>query len=140
MISVKCSPVRVIHFTREADSVEKAVYLSLLLDFYGELLTEKQREYADLYYNENLSLWEIAENNGISRQAVRDTLLRAETVLRSTEDKTGLVERHNRLLAQIEEAEALLAQMGQRNTERLNDPELLSLCCRMQAKLDEMKL
>ena len=140
MISVKCSPVRVIHFTREADSVEKAVYLSLLLDFYGELLTEKQREYADLYYNENLSLGEIAENDGISRQAVRDTLLRAETVLRSTEDKTGLVERHNRLLAQIEEAEALLAQMGQRNTERLNDPELLSLCCRMQAKLDEMKL
>ena len=112
--------------------MEKAVYLSLLLDFYGELLTEKQREYADLYYNENLSLGEIAENDGISRQAVRDTLLRAETVLRSTEDKTGLV--------QIEEAEALLAQMGRRNTERLNDPELLSLCCRMQAKLDEMKL
>ena len=125
---------------REAEGLEKAVYLSLLLDFYGELLTEKQREYADLYYNENLSLGEIAENDGISRQAVRDTLLRAETVLRSTEAKTGLVERHNRLLVQIEEAEALLAQMGQRNTERLNDPELLSLCCRMQAKLDEMKL
>ena len=120
--------------------MEKEIYLSLLLDFYGQLLTEKQREYADLYFNENLSLGEIAENDGISRQAVRDTLLRAETVLRSTEAKTGLVERHTRLLAQIEEAEELLAQIGQRNTRRLNDPELLSLCCRMQSKLDEMKL
>ena len=118
--------------------MEKAVYLSLLLDFYGELLTEKQREYADLY--ENLSLGEIAENDGISRQAVRDTLLRAETVLRSTEEKTGLLERHTRLLAQIEEAEKLLAQIGERNTRNQNDPELLSLCYRMQAKLDEMKL
>ena len=120
--------------------MDKTVYLSLLLDFYGELLTEKQREYADLYYNENLSLGEIAENDGISRQAVRETLLRAETVLRSTEDKTGLVERHSRLLAQIDEAEALLAQLGQWNAEHLNDPELLSLCRRMQAKLEEMRL
>ena len=120
--------------------MEKAVYLSLLLDFYGELLTEKQREYADLYYNENLSLSEIAENDGISRQAVRDSLLRAEAVLRSTEEKTGLVARHVRLREQIGEAEALLAQIAQRNSSRLSDPELLSLCGRLQAKLDEMKL
>ena len=56
--------------------MEKAVYLSLLLDFYGELLTEKQREYADLYFNENLSLGEIAENDGISRL---EEMLVAET-------------------------------------------------------------
>ncbi len=120
--------------------MEKTVYLSLLLDFYGELLTEKQREYADLYYNENLSLSEIAENDGISRQAVRDTLLRAETVLRSTEDKTGLAARHGRLMEQIGEAEALLRQISRLNSTRLNNPELLSLCGRMQEKLDEMKL
>ena len=120
--------------------MEKAVYLSLLLDFYGELLTEKQREYADLYYNENLSLSEIAENDGISRQAVRDALLRAEAALRSTEDKIGLVARHARLQEQIGEAEALLSQIARRNSSRLSDPELLSLCGRLQAKLDEMKL
>ena len=120
--------------------MEKAVYLSLLLDFYGELLTEKQREYASLYYNENLSLSEIAENDGISRQAVRDALLRAEATLRDTEAKTGMAERHTKLLRQIGEAEALLARMGKLNSAKLNDPELLSLCVQLQAKLDEMKL
>lgn len=120
--------------------MEKAIYLSLLLDFYGELLTEKQREYADLYYNENLSLSEIAENDGISRQAVRDTLLRAEAALRETEARTGLAERHTKLLAQIGEAEALLEQMGRLNSTLLNSPALLTLCGQMQAKLDEMKL
>ena len=120
--------------------MEKAVYLSLLLDFYGELLTEKQREYAELYYNENLSLGEIAENDAISRQAVRDTLLRAEAVLRETEEKTGLAERHTRLLHEIEEAQALLERIGRLNSERLNSPELLTLCGLLRQKLDEMKL
>ena len=120
--------------------MDKTVYLSLLLDFYGLLLTEKQREYADLYYNENLSLSEIAENDGISRQAVRDTLLRAETVLRDTEAKTGLVARHTKLLTQIGEAEALLERVGKLNSQKLSSPDLLSLCLEMQRKLDEMKL
>ncbi len=120
--------------------MEKAVYLSLLLDFYGELLTEKQREYAGLYYNENLSLSEIAENEGISRQAVRDVLLRAESTLRDTEAKTGLAERYTKLLSQIGEAEDLLERMRKLNSAKLNDPELLSLCVHIQAKLDEMKL
>ena len=127
-------------YTGRADSLDKTVYLSLLLDFYGLLLTEKQREYADLYYNENLSLSEIAENDGISRQAVRDTLLRAETVLRDTEAKTGLVARHTKLLTQIGEAEALLERVGKLNSQKLSSPDLLSLCLEMQRKLDEMKL
>ena len=120
--------------------MEKAIYLSLLLDFFGPLLTEKQREYADLYYNENLSLSEIAENDGISRQAVRDALLRAESVLRSTEEKTGLAERHVRLQAQIGEAEALLDRIEQLNSASIKNPELLSLCAQLQGKLDEMRL
>lgn len=117
--------------------MEKAIYLSLLLDFYGELLTEKQREYADLYYNENLSLSEIAENDGISRQAVRDSLLRAETVLRSTEEKTGLVSRHTRLLKQIEEAEALVAAIAELSSA---DPQLRARCGELRNKLEEMRL
>ena len=120
--------------------MEKTVYLSLLLDFYGELLTEKQRRFAEFYYNENLSLSEIAENEAISRQSVRDTLLRAEAVLRETEEKTGLAERHTRLLREIEEAEGLLERIGRLNSEKLNSPELLALCARLGQKLDEMKL
>ena len=119
--------------------MEKAVYLSLLLDFYGLLLTEKQREYADLYYNENLSLSEIAENDGISRQAVRDSLLRSEAVLRDTEAKTGLLARHQKLQREIEGAEALLREMGALNGTTLHSPELLSLLTRLQQRLDEMK-
>ncbi len=120
--------------------MEKTVYLSLLLDFYGELLTEKQREYADLYYNENLSLSEIAENEGISRQSVRDALLRAEAALRDTEEKTGLAARHQKLQQEIEGAEALLRQIRALNAGSLRSPELLSLCTRLQQRLDEMKL
>ena len=52
--------------------------MTMLFDFYGELLTERQKEFFDLYYNEDLSLSEIAENSGISRQGVRDVIVRAE--------------------------------------------------------------
>jgi len=65
----------------------------MLFDFYGELLTDKQREYFDLHYNEDLSLAEIAEQTGISRQGVWDIIRRAETSLRAIEEKTGLIAR-----------------------------------------------
>ena len=120
--------------------MEKAVYLSLLLDFYGELLTEKQREYAELYYNENLSLREIGENDGISRQAVRDALLRAENILRETEEKTGLVARHTKLMQEIEAAEETLQKIARLNGEKLQDAQLLSLCTELESKLEQMKL
>ena len=67
--------------------------MTMLYDFYGELLTERQREFFDLYYNEDLSLAEIAENSGISRQGVRDVIVRAEGAMQEVEDKTGLIRR-----------------------------------------------
>ena len=66
---------------------------SMLLDFYGELLTEKQRDCFDMHYNEDLSLSEIAEQLGISRQGVWDNIRRAESALKEYEDKTGLIRR-----------------------------------------------
>ncbi len=66
---------------------------SLLLDFYGELLTDKQRGCYDLHVNEDLSLSEIAEQLGISRQGVWDNIRRAEKTLTEIEDKTGLMAR-----------------------------------------------
>jgi len=64
---------------------------TMLFDFYGDLLTDKQREYYDLHYNSDLSLFEIAEMNGTSRQAVWDIIRRAEQSLRDIEEKTGLI-------------------------------------------------
>lgn len=66
---------------------------SMLLDFYGELLTPRQRECYDLHCNEDLSLAEIAEQCGISRQGVWDNIRRAEAVLADIEEKTGLIRR-----------------------------------------------
>ena len=67
--------------------------MTMLFDFYGELLTDRQKEFFDLYYNEDLSLAEIAENAGISRQGVRDVIVRAEAAMQEVEDKTGIIKR-----------------------------------------------
>ncbi len=64
---------------------------ALLLDTYGDLLTEKQRLCCDLRYNQDLSLGEIGELEGISRQAVRDNLVRAEAQMQMLEDALGIV-------------------------------------------------
>ena len=81
----------------------QAYRMALLFDFYGDMLTERQREFYDLYYNEDLSLSEIAENYGISRQGVRDVIVRAEAVLTELEDKTGLIKRFHTTRRQLEQ-------------------------------------
>ncbi len=65
----------------------------MLLDFYGDVLTEKQREAMDMYYNDDYSLAEIAENTAISRQGVRDRLQKSERIIMELEDKLHLFER-----------------------------------------------
>jgi len=85
---------------------DKTFELALLFDFFGDLLTEKQREYFDLYYNNDLSLSEISEMNGISRQGVRDNLLRAENTLRELEAKTGVVKKFREMQDSIKAIEA----------------------------------
>lgn len=72
---------------------DKLVQIALLFDFYGQLLTDKQMEIVDMYYNNDLSLCEISEQQGISRQGVYDTLKRAEKTLYEYEEKLGLVDR-----------------------------------------------
>ncbi len=71
---------------------DKLVQIALLFDFYGQLLTEKQIEIVDMYYNNDLSLGEISEQQGISRQGVYDTLKRAERTLYQYEEKLGIVD------------------------------------------------
>lgn len=86
---------------------------ALLFDVYGDMLTRKQRLCCDLRYNQDLSLGEIGELEGISRQAVRDNLLRAEAQMQEMEEKLGVVRREREtetaaaeLRLALEEAEA----------------------------------
>ena len=78
---------------------------NILFDYYGALLSNKQRECFDLYYNEDLSLSEIAELQGISRQGAWDNIKHAEEKLREIEEKTGLI-------ARVTELESLLEDRG----------------------------
>ena len=98
--------------------------MTMLLDFYGEILTQRQREFFDLYYNEDLSLAEIAENYGISRQGVRDAIVRAETAMEELEDKTGLLKRFMRLREKIDAIDAAAAELQKLNYRQSDTPEL----------------
>lgn len=73
--------------------LEDTTRVNLLYDFYGNLLTERQRECLELYYQHDLSLAEIADNSGISRQGVHDLIKRAVRALENAEERLGLVAR-----------------------------------------------
>lgn len=78
---------------KEVYALAKDMNISLLFDFYGEILTEKQQDVIDYYYNDDLSLAEISEHLGITRQGVRDSIKRAEATLIEMEEKLGLAKR-----------------------------------------------
>ena len=91
--------------------MENTIMRTMLFDFYGDLLTEKQREYYDLHYNADLSLQEIAEQSGVSRQAVWDIIRRAEQSLVDLEEKTGLVSRAVRRRKAVEEIAEIVSRL-----------------------------
>ena len=80
----------------------KNMEISLLFDFYGDMLTQKQRDVVELYYNDDLSLAEIAENEGITRQGVRDSIKRAEAQLLDMEERLGLASRFYKMKESFE--------------------------------------
>ena len=83
---------------------EKTLQNAMLFDFFGDLLTEKQYEYYDLYHNEDLSLSEIAEGAGISKQGVYDIINRAEKTLSEFEHKTGIIQKWCETRSELEAA------------------------------------
>ena len=96
----------------------KDLRVSILLDFYGEILTGTQRETVDAYYNQDMSLSEIAVDRGISRQGVRDAIKRAEQLLIDMEDRLGLVKRFQdvqRALADICDCALEIQELNAKN-------------------------
>ena len=109
-----------------------ALTMALLYDYYGELLTEKQRTCFDLYYNQDLSLSEIAEDLGVTRQGVHDTLARAEAQLRALEEKTGCIARE-------EAVRAACGQIGAAARALLNVPGAEEAARQILAAVDKIK-
>ncbi|HIV97089.1 MAG TPA: YlxM family DNA-binding protein [Candidatus Agathobaculum stercoravium] len=117
----------------------KPLEMSLLFDFYGETLTEKQRELFDLYYNEDLSLAEIAEYAGITRQGVRDSIKRAEHALREMEEKLGLVARYGGTERCAEELMHEVERLRALNAGTLHSSEAEGIASRMSSLLEQLR-
>ncbi len=105
---------------------EKDLQIGYLLDFYGEVLPERRREIMDLYYNDDLSLSEIAETFGITRQAVRETVKKTETELYFYEEKLGLLRRFQEAETHAQRALALCE--GKENIPHGLKDEIKALC------------
>lgn len=107
---------------------EKDMKVALLLDFYGDVLSERHRDMMELYYADDLSLAEIAESEGISRQGVRHILKTAEDHLRFLEDRLGLAAQFKELQKTAEEMEALANELATRE----DDMRAVALSMRMR--------
>ena len=89
--------------------------VTVLLDYYGEMLTPKQRTFLDYYYNDDLSLAEIAENEGITRQGVRDSIKRAENLLSDMENKLGYCRKFGEIMRSVDEISSLADKINEIN-------------------------
>lgn len=94
--------------------------IGLLLDFYSQLITEKQRSILDMHYNSDYSLGEIAEHLNISRQGVYDNVKRGKALLESYEEKLGLVKKY---MANKERVENIFDIISSLDLSNLNTPD-----------------
>ena len=101
------------------ENLDRKVDLAFLLAFYGGMLTEKQRQIVTLHCEEDLSLGEIAEEIGISRQSVHDTLTRAAARLEEMEAALGTARRFQRMQSGLSEALASLRQQDYAGAEEI---------------------
>ncbi len=93
----------------------KDLTISILLDIYGSMLTDKQRNVVELYYNEDLSLAEISEHEGITRQGVRDSIKRGESLMKSMDEKLNLLDKSFNLLEYLKEIKKLAGKIQEEN-------------------------
>ena len=137
--------------------IDEITRQSLLYDFYGQLLTKRQQQVMELYHGENLSLAEIAEEFGISRQGVHDALRSARKALDGYEEKLGLVGRFlktetavqeidGQILTMIEQLQAGAAdqaaepgQTGDAQTNRPDTEELIRRLRKVKSIIDRLE-
>ena len=109
--------------------LEKTTRMNYLFDFYQSLLTQKQRSYMSLYYLDDLSLGEIAEEFDVSRQAVYDNIKRTEAMLEEYEEKLVLLQK-------FQERQRLVAKLKQLNSEEEHVNEEMKQVVEAIEKLD----
>lgn len=112
--------------------MEKNVKISILLDIYGKMLTEKQYSLLDDYYNNDLSLSEIAENENITRQAVRDNLKKGENNLFEYEEKLGFMKK---TIEQEEQIDEILSEI-EKIEKNILDKEINETLKNVKSKLN----
>lgn len=111
-----------------------AFEMTLLFDYYGDLLTERQHMCFDLRHNQDMSLGEIAEELQVSRQGVHDNLSRAEALLRNMEEKTGCVRRDLNCRKTMQSAKAIAIKLSEHT-----DPQVIELAQQILAVLQELE-
>lgn len=112
--------------------MDKKIEISILLDIYSNLLTEKQYDFLNDYYNNDLSLSEIAENEGITRQAVRDNLKKGENKLFEYEEKLSLMRKQ---IMQEEQIANILSEISKINS-KSSDKEIADVLEDVKNKLN----
>ena len=111
-----------------------AFEMAMLFDYYGSMLTDKQRDCFDMRYNQDLSLGEIGEALGVSRQAVCDNLARTEALLRRMEENIGCVRRDQAVRKAAQEILDAAAELETRT-----DPTVSPLARRILAAAQALK-
>ena len=111
-----------------------ALEMALLFDYYGGMLTDKQRDCFDMRYNQDLSLGEIAQDLGVSRQAVCDNLSRTEALLRRMEENIGCVKRDRDIRKAVQEILDAAAVL-----DTSSDPAILDASQRIRAAVYTFK-
>ncbi len=119
--------------------MSKNFQVSELLDYYGALLTDKQRETVEFYYNDDLSLGEIAENTGISRQGVRDSIKRSEAVLFEAEEKLGLLQKSKELQERLDTIRKYIDVIDNLNIRRYRSNDINESIKIILAELEKLK-
>lgn len=119
--------------------MDRKLTVSLLLDFYGQVLSEKQFQIMDYYYNDDLSLREISEILGITRQGVHDTIKRSEAFLEELEQSLGLYAKWQRLQQQLESIEGAVKEINCENDRLCKNEAIKNNCLLIEQAIDDMK-
>ena len=117
----------------------KNLHINLLFDYYGEMLTDKQKEVMDLYYNEDMSLFEISEHVHVTRQGVHDLIKRSQAILLDMDQKLGFVNKLTKVSKEIDQIDATLSAAYNLNKKRLFSKELGDMLDYMKKSVESVK-